>query len=342
MTNEEAPSNEPVVYQVTSIPKKRPYLVNFMIRLVKEKPLGTVGLIIVLALLFCGIFCDLSWLGMPDVRISPYPMGEIHLEDRLQPPSTDYLLGTDQMGRDILSRIIYGARVSMIIGLSATAIAVTSSTILGALSGLVGGKFDLIFQRFVDAWICLPDLLVLLTVMAIVGRGVLQLVLVMGFMGALGGSRMIRSAVIGLRGQMYVEAGRAIGCTTWRLLWRHILPNVLYLVIVSFSIRVGGIIMQEASLSFLGFGVPPGTPSWGAMLSQEGRKYMELVPQLSLWPGLVLSVVVFGCNMFGDAARDLVDPRLRGGVGRGRYEGGKASEAAEKIKQLKKEHKRFG
>jgi len=319
-------------------PKKRNPLLNFLIRMVKEKPLGTVGFIIVMALLMCGIFCDLAWLGLPNVRISPYPMGQIHLVDRLQAPSAKYLLGTDHMGRDILSQIIYGARVSMIIGLSATALSNVLSTLIGSLSALIGGKFDLIVQRFVDAWMCIPPLLILLTVMAIVGRGMLQLILVMGIMGGLGPSRMIRSAVIGLRGEIYVEAGRAMGCTTWRLLWRHILPNVLYLIIIGFSISVGGIIMQEASLSFLGFGVPPGTPSWGAMLSQEGRKYMELVPQLSLWPGLALSIVVFGCNMFGDAARDLSDPRLRGGVGRGRYT---STRAVEKERQLRKKKTRW-
>ncbi len=288
-------------------PKKRNTFVRFLIRLVKEKPLGTVGAIIVVALLFCGIFSEF---------LAPYPMGEQHLLDRLQPPSVKYALGTDQLGRDILSQIIYGARVSMIIGLSATALTTVLANLIGGLSALLGGKFDLIVQRFVDAWMCIPGLLILLTVMAIVGRGMLQLILVMGIMGAFGPSRMMRSAVLAIRQNAYIEAGRVAGCSTWRLFWRHILPNVMYMIIVGFSTSVGGIIMQEASLSFLGFGVPPGTPSWGAMLSQEGRKYMELVPALSLWPGLVLSLAVFGCNMFGDALRDLLDPRLRGGLGR--------------------------
>jgi len=302
-------------------PKKRNAMVHFLVRLVKEKPLGTVGAIIVVALLFCGIFADF---------LAPYPMSEIHLKDRLQPPSVNYALGTDHLGRDILSQIIYGARVSMIIGLSATALTTVIANLLGGLSALLGGKFDLIVQRFVDAWMCIPGLLILLTVMAIVGRGLLQLILVMGIMGAFGPSRMMRSAVLAIRQNVYVEAARAVGCSTWRLFWRHILPNVMYMIIVGFSTSVGGIIMQEASLSFLGFGVPPGTPSWGAMLSQEGRKYMELVPALSLWPGLVLSIVIFGCNMFGDALRDLLDPRLRGGLGR--YTTTKAAEKQKKLR----------
>lgn len=303
-------------------PKKRNTMIDFVIRLVKEKPLGTVGAIIVLLLLFCGIFCDF---------LAPYPMGELHLEDRLQPPSAEYRLGTDHLGRDILSQIIYGARVSMIIGLSATALSTTISTFLGSLSALLGGKFDLIVQRFVDAWMCIPALLILLTVMAIVGRGMTQLILVLGIMGGIGPSRMIRSAVIGIKQNVYVEAGRAVGCSTWRLLWRHILPNTMFMIIVGFSISVGSVILQEASLSFLGFGVPPGTPSWGAMLSQEGRKYMELVPALSLWPGLALSIVIFGCNMFGDAVRDLQDPRLRGGLGR--YTSTKAAKKQRKLRR---------
>jgi len=325
-------------YGIPPEPKKHNAFVTFIIRLVKEKPLGTVGFVIVLVLLLCGIFCKLDWLGLPDVRIAPYPESEIHLIDRLQHPSPQYLLGTDHLGHDIFSQIIYGARVSMIIGLGATALARLLSILIGGLSGLIGGKFDLIVQRFVDAWVSIPMLLVLLTVMAIVGRGMVQLILVMGIFSGIGQSRMVRSAVIALRGQMFVEAGRAMGCTTWRLLYRHILPNVMFIIIVGFSIQVGGVIMQEAGLSFLGFGVPPGTPSWGAMLSQEGRKYMELVPALSLWPGLVLSIVVFGCNMFGDAVRDLMDPRLRGGAGRGRYT---STRAVDKARTLKKTRKRF-
>jgi len=294
--------------------KKRGMLADMLTRLVREKPLGLIGGIIVLVFLLTGILADV---------IAPYGFKDIHLAYRLSPPGTEgFLLGTDGIGRDILSRIIYGARVSMIVGLVATAISITESTVIGILSGFLGGKFDLIIQRFIDAWMAFPWLIIMMTIMSLVGsHGMWQLILVMGISGGIGGSRVMRSAVIGIKENVYVEAARAVGASTVRTLARHILPNVMPIIIISFSIGVGGTILAEASLSFIGFGIPPPTPSWGGMLSVEGRAYMLEGPWLALWPGLALAVVVFGANMLGDAVRDLLDPRLRGGVGR--YTGGK-------------------
>ena len=284
--------------------KRRHALADFFVRLVKEKPLGVAGGVIVLILLFCGIFAGL---------LAPYEMAEIHLFDRLAAPSATYLLGADQLGRDILSRLIYGARVSVIIGLAATIITVVVATIIGVPSGFLGGKYDIVVQRLVDAWLAFPGLLILLTVMSIVGRGVLQIIIVMGIFGGIGTSRLLRSAVIGIKENDYFLAARAIGSPTRRTMMRHIMPNIMPIMIIIFSTSIGGMILAEAGLSFLGFGLPPGDASWGGMLSHEGRKYMEMKPELALWPGLCLSVVVFGTNMFGDAMRDLLDPRLRGG-----------------------------
>jgi peptide/nickel transport system permease protein len=287
-------------------PKRHSLLVDLFIRLIKEKPLGTIGLVIVLALLFAGIFANF---------LAPYPMGKIDLLHTLSPPSNLHWLGTDNLGRDVLSQIIYGARVSMIIGLSATSLTTVVSVIIGALSALIGGRFDLVVQRFVDAWLCIPGMLILLIMMSIMGKGTLQIILAIGIPMGIGGSRMIRSAVFAIRENTYVDAGRAIGCSTLTLLTRHIIPNIMPVIIIGFSMMIGGVILMEASLSFLGFGVPPGVPSWGSMLSQEGRQYMEIAPTLALWPGLALTVVVYGTNMFGDAMRDLLDPKLKGGVG---------------------------
>ena len=284
--------------------KRRHALADFFVRLVREKPLGFAGGVIVLILLFCGIFAGL---------LAPYEMAEIHLFDRLAAPSATYLLGADQLGRDILSRLIYGARVSVIIGLAATTITVVVATIIGVPSGFLGGKYDIVVQRLVDAWLAFPGLIILLTVMSIVGRGVPQIILVMGISGGIGTSRLLRSAVIGIKESDYFLAARAIGSPTRRTMMRHIMPNIMPIMIIIFSTGIGGMIMAEAGLSFLGFGLPPGDASWGGMLSHEGRKYMEIKPALALWPGLCLSVVVFGTNMFGDAMRDLLDPRLRGG-----------------------------
>ncbi|MCY4482048.1 MAG: ABC transporter permease [Spirochaetaceae bacterium] len=161
-----------------------------------------------------------------------------------------------------------------------------------------------------------PGLLLLLTIMSLVGRGVPQIIVVLGVTGGIGGSRVIRGAVIGVKENVYFQAAEAIGSTKWRILIRHVLPNIAAPVIIIFTINVGGVIISEAALSFLGFGLPISVPSWGGMLSREGREFMEVAPRLALWPGLCLTIVVYCLNMFGDAVRDLLDPRLRGGGGR--------------------------
>ena len=286
--------------------KRRSWLVDFLVRLVKEKPLGTVGLIIVLVLLFAGIFADV---------LAPHDYAAVNIYQRLAPPSAEYLLGADQIGRDVLSRLIHGARVSLVIGLAATTLNVAVATLIGTSSGFLGGKFDLLVQRFVDAWMAFPGLLLLITVMSIVGQGMVQIILVLGIQGGVGGSRITRSAVIAIKDNVYMTAATATGCSNARMLFRHILPNIMAPIIITFTTSIGGVILAEASLSFLGFGLPPDVPSWGGMLSWEGRRYMELAPMLAFWPGFCLSVVVYGTNMFGDAMRDLLDPRLRGGVG---------------------------
>ena len=285
-------------------PKRRSRLADFFIRLVREKPLGTVGGIIVLILIFVAIFANV---------LAPYPFWEVHLVDRLQGSSARYLLGTDQLGRDLLSRLIYGARISLLVGLAATALNVVVAVLIGGISGFLGGKLDLVVQRFVDAWMAFPGLLILLTIMSIVGRGIPQIIVVLGIAGGIGGSRVLRGAVIGIKENDYFLAARAIGSPTTATLIRHVVPNIMPVVIIIFSITVGGVILSLASLSFLGFGLPLKIPEWGGMLSREGRQFMEMAPRLALWPGLCLTIVVYCFNMFGDALRDLLDPRLRGG-----------------------------
>ncbi len=280
---------------------------GFLVRLWREKPLGTASGIIILILILVAIFADI---------LAPYGFLEVHMIDRLKAPSAQYLLGTDQLGRDLLSRLIYGARLSLTVGLAATALNVVVAVMIGGTSGYLGGKFDLVVQRFVDAWMAFPGLLVLLTIMSIAGRGLLQIILVLGISGGIGGSRLIRSAVIGVKENAYFQMAEVIGNTKLRVLIRHVVPNIAPTVIVIFSINIGAVIMSEASLSFLGFGLPTEIPSWGGLLSREGRQYMEVAPWLALWPGLCLTIVVYTFNMFGDALRDLLDPRLRGGGGR--------------------------
>jgi peptide/nickel transport system permease protein len=280
---------------------------GFLKRLAKEKPLGFAGGIITLILLFVGIFAHF---------IAPYGMNECWVGGFLEPPSAKFLMGTDNLGRDVLSRIIYGAQISVIVGLSGTAIATFLSLIIGMVSGYIGGRVDLTVQRGVDIWMCLPDLIVLILLVTAMGPSLGSIIIALGFSWGVPGSRIIRGAVIAIKDNPYVHAAEAIGCSVSRTLLRHILPNVLPTVIVLFSVRVPGIILAEASLSFLGFGIKPPFPSWGGMLSGSGRDYMMMQPLMAVWPGLALAITVFAVNMFGDAVRDIVDPRLRGGVGR--------------------------
>ncbi len=299
-------SNATGIPSAASAPKRRSRLADFFTRLVKEKPLGTVSGIIILILILVAIFADV---------LAPYPHGKVFLIDRLQGPSAQYLLGTDGLGRDLLSRLIYGARISLFVGLAATTLNVLVAVLLGGTSGFLGGKFDLAVQRFVDAWIAFPGLLILLTIMSIVGRGVLQIIVVLGIAGGIGASRVVRGAVIGVKENDYFLAARAVGTPTSLILLRHVLPNIMAPVIIIFSINIGGVILSAASLSFLGFGLPPAVPEWGGLLSRDGREYMEMAPYLAFWPGLCLTITIYSLNMFGDAVRDLLDPRLRGGQG---------------------------
>jgi len=282
-------------------------VVNFFVRLVREKPLGAIGGVITLIFLVTGIFCEF---------LAPYGMNEMIDPGNLSPSSSMYPLGTDQLGRDMLSRIIFGARVSVIVSLTATTLATIISVTIGVLSGYIGGKFDIIVQRFVDAWMCFPGLVVLIMAVTIVGAGVWQIILCLSLLYGISGSRIPRSAVISIKENIYFDAASTIGCSTVRIVMRHLLPNIMGIVIIMFTTRVPIVILAEASLSFLGLGIPPPTPTWGGMLSMDGRRFMLLSPWLGVWPGLALAIVVYGVNMFGDALRDLLDPRLRGGVGR--------------------------
>jgi len=315
--NTQIVAEEPVKNQY----KRRTFFADIFIRLIKEKPMGTFGGAIVLIMLLAGILSNF---------IAPYPPLEIHPGEFLQAPSSKYILGTDNLGRDLFSRILGGARTSMIVGLVAPAISVLLSLFIGGVSGFLGGKTDMIIQRFVDAWMCFPELIILLSVMAYIGQGLWQVVLVLGITGGIAGSRTMRGAVLAIKENAYVEAANAIGSGVPRVLIKHILPNIMPVVIIIFTTRMSGAILAEASISYLGFGIPPPEPTWGGMLSTSGRRYMLQAPWMVLWPGVALSLAVYGINMFGDAIRDLIDPRLRGGLGR--YEGSKINKA--RVKKL--------
>ena len=272
-------------------------------RLFRDKPMGAVAGVVFLLFLFCGVFADF---------LAPYGFNEISPINRLKPPSWQFPFGTDNLGRDVLSRCLYGAQLSVIIGLSAAALATVISVLVGILTGFLGGRFDMVTQRLVDGWMSFPDLVILIVVVSVIGPGMPQIIGTLGLLLGIAGSRIVRSAVVSVRENMYVHAAQSIGASTVRILWRHILPNVMPPVIVLFTTRVGAVILAESGLSFLGLGVPPPAPTWGGMLSGSGRTYMFQGPWLALAPGLCLTVVVYATNMFGDALRDLLDPRMRG------------------------------
>ena len=289
---------------VTPSAARRPRspVLHFIFRLFREKPLGAAGAVVFVLFLFCGIFADV---------LAPYGMNQIAPLKRLRPPSLDFPFGTDNLGRDVLSRCIHGAQLSVIIGCSAAALATLISTVIGIVTGYLGGKVDLLVQRFVDAWMSFPDLIILIVVVSVVGPGMPQVIVVLGFIYGIAGSRIIRGAVVSVREHSYVHAAQSIGAGTVFILWRHILPNVMAPVIVLFTTRVGAVILAESGLSFLGLGVPPPAPTWGGMLTGSARSYMYLAPWLAIAPGVCLTIVVYGINVFGDALRDLLDPRMR-------------------------------
>jgi peptide/nickel transport system permease protein len=286
--------------------KRLSSLFTFVKRLLKEKPLGTVGAAITLLLLLVGIFASF---------LAPYGMNE-STADLLVGPSATHWFGTDNLGRDILSRVIYGARISVIVGLAASALSVITSTIIGMLSGYLGGIVDLVMQRFVDAVMSIPGIILMMVIISLIGPGMWQITIVLGLQLGIIGSRIVRSAVIGIRQNVYIDAAKAIGSSHSRMIFNHILPNILAPIIVLFSTVLPSVILIEASLSFLGYGIPAPAPSWGGMLSGNGRTYMFQAPWIVIWPGLALSIVVYGVNIFGDALRDLLDPRLTRGSGR--------------------------
>ena len=284
----------------------RPAPMGLTGRLIHEKPLGAFGGAVFLLFLVCGLFAE---------AIAPYGLNETNMAARLLPPSTEHLFGTDHLGRDVLSRVLIGAQLSMIVGACAAALATLVSVVLGVASGYFGGRTDMLIQRFVDAWMIFPDLLLLIAVISVVGPGMTEIVVVLGLLYGIAGSRIVRGAVITIRENAHTHAARSMGATALHILRRHVLPNIMPVVIVLFTTRVGAAILTEAGLSFLGLGVPPPAPTWGGMLSGTGRTYMYLGPWLALAPGLSLTLVVYAINVYGDALRDLLDPRMRGASG---------------------------
>ena len=279
-------------------------------RFIQQKPLGAFGALLVIVFVLTAAFAE---------QIAPYPYDECKGCPVRVPPTNGFVLGTDNLGRDMFSRIVWGARISVAVGFGAVLVGTGLATVLGILSGYFGGKFDLILQRFVDIWISVPAIILLIVMISVFTNrntdsqsSVILVAATLGVLVAAGSSRVVRSAVIGIRHQAFMEAARAVGCGHWRVIIHHVLPNVFAPILILATTQLGAAILAEATLSFLGYGVKPPFPAWGSMLSGNGRQYFLIAPWLAIWPGLAISLSVFGFNMFGDALRDVLDPRLRG------------------------------
>ncbi|MDA0353486.1 MAG: ABC transporter permease [Chloroflexi bacterium] len=295
--------------------KSRGIWADAFVRIVREKPMGLFGGLLVVMFIVMAA-------GAP--LIAPFGPNELGAGERLIGPSSN-IFGTDNLGRDIFSRVVYGARVSITISLVAVGAATFISLGLGIVSGFFGGWVDTIIQRFVDGFIAFPGLVLLLAVVAVF-RGaeapflprdglfrteIVLLMITIGMLLGVGNSRVIRGSTLVVSNETYVEAARAIGASNTRIMFSYILPNVMAPMITLATLGLGTAILIEASLSFLGLGVPPDVATWGGMLNREARAFMTESPWIAVFPGLALSLAVFGFNMLGDALRDVLDPRLR-------------------------------
>ena len=272
-------------------------------RIALRQPLGVISVVILFAILLSALFAPL---------VSPYDINERDTAAILQGPSVQHVFGTDQLGRDIFSRMVFGARLSMTIGMAVTVVAASGGLMLGLASGYFGGWLDKIFIMLADALMAFPGLILAIALVSALGASVTNVILALLVGSTARMARVVRSEVLSVRNMAYVEAARAIGCGHLRTTLLHIAPNVFASVIVLSSLGFAGTILAESSLSFLGLGPPPPTPTWGRMLS-EGRSFFRANPWIVIVPGLLITIVVYSLNMLGDAMRDELDPRLRGG-----------------------------
>jgi len=287
-----------------------PARAQFHVRMLKglrsftvRKPLGAAGAFIIV------VMVSLAALEPLITFFDPVAM---NLRDKLAPPSLEHWLGTDELGRDLWTRIVLGAQVSLIVGFGAVGFGSTTGGLLGVLSAYYGGKVDAIIQRLMDALMAIPTLILALAIMAALGQSLFNVILAIGIVQIPRANRIVRSQALAVKESEYALAAQSIGAGDVRIMLQHILPQCVAPWLIIASAGLGTAIIAEASLSFLGLGIPPPQPAWGGMLSGPARDYYALAPWLAIWPGVAISLTVYGFNLFGDALRDVLDPRLRG------------------------------
>jgi peptide/nickel transport system permease protein len=295
--------SETIIGEVNLLPIKHPNQLQNVLKFIRTKPLGGTGLII---LFFCALIAAAAPL------IATQDPWSISGMDQYLTPSSEHYFGTDVFGRDLYSRVVYGTRVSLYIGLIAMVAATSLGATLGVTSAYYGGKYDLILQRFVDVLTMLPSLVLALALMSVFGPGMASLIVAMVIIFTSRSVRVIRAQTLSIKEMPYVEASIAIGGSDTRIILRHILPNTFGPTMVIATTMIGSAIIIEASLSFLGVGLPVGTISWGGMLSGEVLREFSSYPWIGIFPGMALTIVVFAINVLGDALRDVFDPRMRG------------------------------
>ncbi|HEU5341801.1 ABC transporter permease [Edaphobacter sp.] len=268
----------------------------------KQQPLAALGLVLLAIFVVCAVFAP--WLA-------PYDPARLDLAGRLMAPSGAHWLGTDELGRDILSRTIYGARISLIVSVSVVALSLAIGLVAGGLAGFYGGWIDTVMNIYVtNAFMSLPGILLAIAFVAFVGPGLFNVVLALAISGWVGYARLVRAQVMAVKEREFVEAARALGASDWRIMWRHVLPNTVQPLIVQGAIGMAGAVLAEATLSFLGLGVPPPAASWGAMLN-DARSHLFDSPHLVFFPAMAVMLTVLSFNFIGDALRDYMDPRTR-------------------------------
>ena len=271
-------------------------------KFVLTKPLGAAGAIVILGMVVAALFAE---------AIAPYDAYELNQRLQFGPPNLDHWLGTDEFGRDVLTRLLYGARIALFIGLASSFLGATAGAIIGVVSAYLGGRTDLYLQRLMDIMLAFPLLILALAIVTVLGRSIPNLILAIAIPVIPRTARIVRSSALSAKENIYVEAARAVGGSHIRVMFRHIVPNIMAPYLIVLTAQLGGAILTEASLSFLGLGTAEPTPSWGLMLSGGAPMYAEKAPWLAIFPGVAISLAVFGFNLFGDSLRDALDPKLR-------------------------------